>query len=767
MTLPRTLFLLALGAGIVGLVLLFSREGPSPRPGDEAPGEHAVGAPDPLEGAASPGALPSESPPSHPVESKAGKPNAGTPKTGEPKTTPPTAVPPEARVPRPLRVFNDFDGEPIVGAEVAVLDDLPDLRSGLHRSAERPPHASGVTEADGSYVVAADAPRAGAVRVRARGFVEATVGLTPFPAEIRLARVRSLRVRVIDDHGRPIPGATVRAVGSSRDVEVKTGPDGRADVAADGTDWRRLEAFADGYVVALRDTTLSGMPRDETITIVLDVANPILGRVVADEDGAPIADATVALVSGAVEHGVFATTTSGSGGEFTLPVQTPTLHTPTLRVEAHDRLLGLVSLGQDVRAAGPIEVRLERGRTVDGIVKDGAGAPVAGARVQAVPVHPLAARAGPREAHTRAATNAQGRFQVRVPKAGSGAHWHIRARGPQGDWGTVPVQGAEETAAPFTIVLRGLGFLEGRVVSSDGSGVAGVRVRPTQSPALDAFGGGEATPASDGGVAHPAASGPAGSTLTVSDGTFRLGPLPAGDLELSLERDGRPLGRSVSVRVESGKTVTLDPIALGSGEISGVVIDPSGREAAGVFVRLGPVSSGIIGDLRSAVRDTRTDVVGRFRFVLLDPSERVSIQATVPTGEEAYLDGVLPRAEPFELQLAAPPQLVLRVTRGDQLYDGPLQVSFHGSLPPVGSSRGSPTLVQMKASWVNCAVGQVSIPVRVAAPYAVEVRSAEAEPATASGVSEVDPADRTTTRVTLDLRVPEPATPDAGMAAGR
>ena len=73
----------------------------------------------------------------------------------------------------------------------------------------------------------------------------------------------------------------------------------------------------------------------------------------------------------------------------------------------------------------------------------------------------------------------------------------------------------------------------------------------------------------------------------------------------------------------------------------------------------------------------------------------------------------------------------------------------------------------MNPTWMTCVVGQVSIPVRILAPYAVEVRSAEAEPATASGVSEVDPADRNVTRVTLDLRVPEPAAPDAGMTAGR
>ena len=88
MTLSRALFLLALGLGVIGLVLLFSHEEPVPRPGDEVGSGHAAAAPDPLAGEASPGALPTETPAARP-----GVPKPSVPKAAPSKVKPP--APPE------------------------------------------------------------------------------------------------------------------------------------------------------------------------------------------------------------------------------------------------------------------------------------------------------------------------------------------------------------------------------------------------------------------------------------------------------------------------------------------------------------------------------------------------------------------------------------------------------------------------------------------------------------------------------------------------
>ncbi len=754
-TFPRALALLLLALGVVGLVLLLTREGPSVRPGDEDGGERAGGPPGRLGGDAPPPAPPTGTVPAEP---------SGPPPVAP---TPDAPVAPKPRGPQALRVLDEA-GAPISGADVAVLDDLPDLRARRRRPVGRAPRTTGVTEPDGAFMVAADAPPSGAVRVRANGFVETTVGLTPFPTEIRLARVRGLRVRVLDDRAHPVAGATVRAVGPERDVEATAGPDGRVEIVADGTDWRRLEVFADGFVVAMRDTTLLGLPREETITFVLEAATPLAGRVVADEDGRPIAGATVQLVSGAVEGGTFATTTSGPDGGFALPVEMPRMFASSIRVTAPDRLPGVVVRGASPPSPAPLEIRLERGRTVLGLVKDDRGTPVAGARVEALPVAWSAADTPEGDALTRATTDAQGRFQVRAPKAGPDASWQVVARGPDGTWGSLPVRDAEAGTTPLVIVLGGLGTLEGRVVSSTGVGEGGVRVRPTYTTGFDDWLVGQEVPATwDGGVPLHIVAGGADSALTAADGRFRIGPLPEGSLVLSLEREGRPIGRSVEAHVAGGRTTVLEPIVLGAAEISGVVLDVQGRPAAGVFVRLGLAQTGASWGLSSVVRDTRTDDVGRFRFTSLEPREAVSLQAMGPGGEAAHLYGILPRAEPFQLRLGRLPQLILSVTRGGQLYDGPLLVSVRGSLPSEGAAGGSPTLVSMSPTWRMCVVGHLSLPVRAAAPYTVDVRSAEEEPASASGVSEVDPADRSVTRVTLDLRVPESAAPSAGMTDGR
>jgi hypothetical protein len=326
----------------------------------------------------------------------------------------------------------DAAGAPIVGAEIAVLDDMPDLRPGLRRGAVRPPRTAGATDTDGAYVVGADVPSAGALRVRATGFAEKTVGLEPFPTEIRLTPSRNLRVRVIDERGKAIPGATVRAVGPLRDAEVTTDADGRVDLLADGTDWRRLEVFADGFRIEQHDTTLRALPRADPITVVLHAARPLVGRVVADEDGNPLEGATVTLVTGAVERGTFATTTTRADGSFALGIGMPSYRVYALEVTAPDRLPAFVSVSPVDAWEKPPEIRLDRGRPVDGIVTEGWRGPARAA----TPAYARTTNIAEREATTSRrrtrgslpGARSQGRRRCALARGRPGTEWRVGLR---------------------------------------------------------------------------------------------------------------------------------------------------------------------------------------------------------------------------------------------------------------------------------------------------------------------------------------------------
>lgn len=732
---------------MVALLFLLLRPGASPQPG----GREANGT-----GMVAPEALAQDSVarlrPAHAASPRDGE----TPRGVHDAGASPDVAP---KVDRSLRVVSE-EGTPVAGAEVGVLDDLPDVSAWSRRIAVRPARARGTTQVDGSFVVAAEAPRAGALRVRAPGFVEATVALEPFPSEIRLGRARRIRVRVIDDRARPIAGATVRVAGGDRVLEIATDADGHAELFPDATEQRWLEVFADGFALQLRALAGAKASPSDEITIVLDVGRPLTGRVVAAEDGQPLAGATVKLVSQGGDHRGSATAATGPDGSFVLRTSWSPYGTAVLHATAPDRLLGIVSSSFDPLADASLVIPLERGRNLSGIVQDGAGAPIAGARVQALPVYWHATSGIDGEALTLDVTDAEGRFRVRVANPGSDALWHVVARGPTGEWGSMPVRGVESGGAPLVVVLEGLGFVEGRVVTAAGVGVAGVRVRPKYTSGLeDWLVGQETAPVWDGGVPHHAVSSSGDSTVTTAEGTFRLGPLPAGDLELFLDRGGQPLGRPMSARVTSGKTTTLDRIVLDDGEIHGVVLDASGRAVRGARVSLTPERGGWGGPVP---REMKTDEAGRFRFDALPPGAKWSIYAHASDGSNARLEHVVPRPEPLEVRVSPLARLLLMVTRGGRAYEGLLSVSWNGT-----SSTQQISYATNEGQTVRCAAGEVSMPLMPGFSITVHAQSIEAEPASASAPGEFDPGDPLTCRVTLDLRVAEPREPAEVPPEGR
>ena len=127
------------------------------------------------------------------------------------------------------------DGQAIAGARVELWPVLSRYEMGVHEAngadgaAELPAEAATASGADGRFTLAA--PRAGmwTVTVRTAGCVPVRLPFLPFLEPVSLPdavlrRDASLRVRVEDADGHPLPGARVRAEAAPRYAVAKDGP---------------------------------------------------------------------------------------------------------------------------------------------------------------------------------------------------------------------------------------------------------------------------------------------------------------------------------------------------------------------------------------------------------------------------------------------------------------------------------------------------------------------------------------------------------------
>jgi hypothetical protein len=242
--------------------------------------------------------------------------------------------------------------------------------------------------------------------------------------------VRTVQVAVTDGAGGAVAGATVFAVtdgGPCRRVLTDAG--GRASVEVEvpgtlsavvaykehaGLDYRLVWGVHDVRTDPFRlEPEVSG-----TVQLVLDGARPV-EVAVRDGAGAPLAGAAVGLITvtkrwrGASLHGVFSAlqcTTDGGGVArfdfFPREVQGPNHFHASLAGRAMDDL----AVFDPDHPERPLVIRLVALVRLTGIVRDAAGAPVAGAIV-----HGSAARAHFVHKELRATTGADGAFAMEVP----------------------------------------------------------------------------------------------------------------------------------------------------------------------------------------------------------------------------------------------------------------------------------------------------------------------------------------------------------------
>jgi hypothetical protein len=268
------------------------------------------------------------------------------------------------------------------------------------------------------------------------------------------------------------------------------------------------------------------------------------------------------------------------------------------------------------------EVELEPAAAVRGRARTPGGAPVAGARVRAVPIvsrwpgfdQPSA----PPEETGVTATDAAGAFQLEGLSPGS---WAVTVDAP----GTHPVSlpRVPVPGEPLDVTLEPLGAVEGIVLQPDGRPAAGALVR--------------------GASADHGAEDRAGA-----DGRFRLAA-PPGSYVVQASLGEGFAATAGSMSLAAGETVRDTVVRLGpAATVSGEVVRRDGAPASGAEVALFLHRTREIAARAVAAAD------GRFTVRGLSPGA-YDIRAIAPRASPARLEGVtLAAGATFPLRIALP-----------------------------------------------------------------------------------------------------------------
>lgn len=458
-----------------------------------------------------------------------------------------------------------------------------------------------------------------------------------------------LSVQVADHGGRAVAGALVevaanpnprslslRFARAARHREVlgsgATDREGRLTLTALPAGPVRLSVTAPGFVRKAVELEVPPGGLDAGV-VELEPGSPVSGRV-ADERGAPVAEADVNL--GAMPMLAFAepVARTDAAGVFVIPDQ-PRSGELYLAARAEG-----FAAGQPMRlglpSPGPVELRLQRGRVLEGLVVDEAStAPVAGARVEASQSQRRSMGGGGMtisfvSTGGGSVTEADGEGRFRLEGLGFGAYdLKARARGFRET--TLAVKLAEgEAPRPVTVTLKAGLLLEGVVAGPDGDPAAGVRV--------------QAEPASADQTRREARSAPV-STRTGDDGAFRLEGLAPGRMVLSARGDGGAWGRELA---EAGQKHPVELRLEPGGSVQGRVVAESGEPVG--TVEVGGWGAAVQQDLGAVrVQGDGTFVVerlapGRYElWATADGWSRATETATVEPGGRAAVTLTLRR----------------------------------------------------------------------------------------------------------------------------
>ena len=479
---------------------------------------------------------------------------------------------------------------PIAGARV-------ELRSTLVWRAD--------TDANGLAVLSGVGPGARPLRVEAAGFAPAAElvptepGTTVQKVQIRLGAGAAVSGRVLDPAGRGVEGARVWPRSSSQPFPVI---DPAFDAAStDGAGRFQIPALAPGtYQLAASHPRFAA-----TATAPLgigagglkdvEIRLPAGGRVegeVREVDGSPAAAVQVRI--GALSRTLPWNDTrevfTDRAGKFSLSgLPRRMVQVVAVGPRGASRMQAADLTAADTAA---VTLTLEQSGSIEGVVVDGKGEPIAEAQVsargQAPADQPLLwdLRGGPMQV-----SDGAGRFRFTGLPEGL---YHLRAARPDAPpdgWQLQPEVRAKTGQSDVRVLVRGDGTVSGRALFADGTAPPSFTVR-----------------------IGPARSAP----FIGGDGTFSLNA-PAGNHELVIQ-GAAFVSSKRPVAVEEGLEPGLGTVTLQRGRsLSGRVLAPDGSPVAGATVAAGWGLTGsgsavYIPNESVGAQETTTDQEGRYSF---------------------------------------------------------------------------------------------------------------------------------------------------------
>jgi hypothetical protein len=423
---------------------------------------------------------------------------------------------------------------------------------------------------------------------RGRGTVSRNVVRTGDRVDLVLFPAGSIFGTALSPDGRPLPGATVEALGPWSGGALET---------VDARGAYEIHGLAPGeYVVVARapglaPTVVPGVTIDRRteapVDLVLRPGARIVGRLLGEGDRAVAGRAVLNDLDGRPVPRALAdrfAVESGADGRFA--VEAVPLGEHVLGASASG-LAGRrveVAVRASDRQVDVGDVRLEAGLAIRGRVQTNAGRPIADALVRA---------SGRRGHRSEARSEANGTFVLAGLDAGT---HHVAA---ETDGYAEETKTAEAGGAPLVFVLSPAGVITGRVVDDRGPIVDGFHV--TADTGGD-FGRGR----------RVAEAGEPGG-----DGSFRLPALAAGTYALAISAPERVPASVPGVAVAAGQVVDVGDVKLSSGGIvRGTVVDASGSAVSGATI---DASMGGRGGMRSG--DVTTDASGAFELKGMPPGE--------------------------------------------------------------------------------------------------------------------------------------------------
>lgn len=437
------------------------------------------------------------------------------------------------------------------------------------------------------------------------------------PLRLTMAKPRSVMVRVTDHAGQPVKEGAVTMMGatSSRVSEAMLNSQGEASLVLLDGEGLTVQYVGDPLQPRLGKTAVVEVPAgdgDFTFDLQLPEEHWITGKVVDEDSGEPLVGVYLNYWTSAkpgVPHSSFNVVgVSQADGTIRLPVAAG-----PGRVRVINAIWGYFVPGPGEGAAAgsvridgddtskPFELRLSRGLTIDGVLKDTAGKPAPNVLVQARHLESP-------YTHSVARTNERGeyRFQGFSPRGDV-----LLTALADGSCAIALVKGDPKAAVmksrhvPAGLALQSGVVLTGRVVE-EGQPLAGVKLRVTVSlPLLE-----------DGRYID------LGEVETDATGMFRAGGLKPGDryhFEVRAGQDRYPIDwqhQSPFVStVGEGPVVTLpDAVLVKHGQrLSGVVVDPDGKPLAGISVSAMSPGGGSLSRRDPAPPPwTETDKEGKF-----------------------------------------------------------------------------------------------------------------------------------------------------------